>query len=541
LCNHFVEACDYRLASLGQFTHLFFLHIYSYFFYRTIDVSQLIKIALDQGDEQFSFELSQKGHGLLLDMHLKNAKAKAQLIRDTSYLAKEQSFKKELRSIESSLVHTSLNEGDELRRRALQDSLFSVRNNYNLFLKELYSKYPQIYDQEKNEAYSFDDLKVELKQRDNALIEYFISDTILYSFVIWNDVLKVYQKEIGPDFYEAVKDFRRHTSSIDLESYINYIETANGLFDILLSDILKENSIQINSLVIIPDDVLYTISFDALITEKPVSEEINRYDRLSYLAKDYSISYHYSSLLLEGVNTTGGNDLSSFAPSFSKETMEEASLEKLISHTDEVLLIDEIYRGEVYLDSFATKERFESDVIDINIAHLATHAACNDSLPMESRIFFSDRYISTYEIYNLPHSLDLIVLSACETGKGLLQKGEGVMSLARAFIASGARSVITSLWNVNDSATLSLMQSFYSHLSQGESIQSSLHQSKKEYISNATSIMDAHPYYWSGFILIGDDVIFRSNYSYWIWIFFGFIVLMIVVFYYLKINRRKKA
>jgi len=105
------------------------------------------------------------------------------------------------------------------------------------------------------------------------------------------------------------------------------------------------------------------------------------------------------------------------------------------------------------------------------------------------------------------------------------------MSLARAFIASGARSVITSLWNVNDSATLSLMQSFYSHLSQGESIQSSLHQSKKEYISNATSIMDAHPYYWSGFILIGQDATFSTSYFKWIWIAVGSLLLVLICYY----------
>jgi len=504
-------------------------------------VAQLIKIALDNGDDQYAFELSQKGHGLLLDMHIKNEKAKTKLIRDTSYLAKELSFKKELRSIESGIVNTSTNKSNELRRKRLQDSLFSVRNNYNLFLKELYNKYPQIYDQYKSESSSIDDLKLELNQHNDALIEYFIADTVLYSFVICNNVLKVYQKEIGPDFYDAVKAFRLHTSLINLDSYIDYIEIASELFDFLLRDILIENLSQVNSLVIVPDDILYTISFDALLTDKPISKEINRYDRLSYLAKDYSISYHYSSLLLKGIGSSGGNGLSSFAPSFSEETMKAASLEKLINNIDEVLLIDQIYKGEVYLDSLATKGQFQSDIKDINIAHLATHASCNDSLPMESRIFFSDQSISTYEIYNLPHNLDLVVLSACETGKGQIQRGEGVMSLARAFIASGAQSVITSLWNVNDNATISLMQTFYQYLSEGQSIQSSLHQSKKEYITNTTSIMDAHPYYWSGFILIGDDVIFTSNYRYWIWIAFGFIVLMIIVFYYLNINRRKKA
>ena len=116
-----------------------------------------------------------------------------------------------------------------------------------------------------------------------------------------------------------------------------------------------------------------------------------------------------------------------------------------------------------------------------------------------------------YEIYNMPQELDLAVLSACQTGDGALKKGEGIMSLARAFISSGCKSVITSLWNVNDKNASTLMFSFYKHLWKGESVSMSLRLAKRDYLNNANSSLQAHPYNWATFVVIGnaDMAIFR--------------------------------
>lgn len=94
-----------------------------------------------------------------------------------------------------------------------------------------------------------------------------------------------------------------------------------------------------------------------------------------------------------------------------------------------------------------------------------------------------------------------MVLSACETGTGRLQGEEGIMNLARAFLTAGAKSVVASLWDVDDRSTATLMEDFYQHLAKGESIASALRSSQLEFIQ--TYGEKASPYLWA-FEVIGD-------------------------------------
>jgi CHAT domain-containing protein len=96
---------------------------------------------------------------------------------------------------------------------------------------------------------------------------------------------------------------------------------------------------------------------------------------------------------------------------------------------------------------------------------------------------------------------DLVVLSACETGKGKMVRGEGVLGLPRAFLYAGARNVVLSLWSVSDEGTASLMKVFYRELVQGRrSPGEALARAKEEMIGTERW---HHPFYWAGFVLVG--------------------------------------
>ena len=99
---------------------------------------------------------------------------------------------------------------------------------------------------------------------------------------------------------------------------------------------------------------------------------------------------------------------------------------------------------------------------------------------------------------------DLVVLSACETAYGKVEKGNGIASLARSFMYAGAPSLIVSLWHVNDLATSKIMKRLYQNLSEGMNKAEALRQAKLGYIKSAKSIY-AHPAFWSPFIQIGDS------------------------------------
>jgi CHAT domain-containing protein len=147
------------------------------------------------------------------------------------------------------------------------------------------------------------------------------------------------------------------------------------------------------------------------------------------------------------------------------------------------------------------------------------HALIDDENPMYSRLVFTqgidtleDGNLHTFELYNMKLNHDLAVLSACNTGYGKLQKGEGIMSLARAFSYAGVPSVVTSQWQVNDQSSFELMDLFYEYLTKGLSKDEALQKAKIDYLQN-TNGLTAHPYFWATHILIGDTTPIQSSKS----------------------------
>jgi CHAT domain-containing protein len=96
---------------------------------------------------------------------------------------------------------------------------------------------------------------------------------------------------------------------------------------------------------------------------------------------------------------------------------------------------------------------------------------------------------------------ELVVLSACETGLGDIENGEGVYGLRRALVLAGAQTQVTSLWKVSDDATRRLMVDYYQRLQQGEGRSAALQSAQQAMLATPER---AHPYYWASFIVIGD-------------------------------------
>ena len=133
-----------------------------------------------------------------------------------------------------------------------------------------------------------------------------------------------------------------------------------------------------------------------------------------------------------------------------------------------------------------------------------------DSAQNAAFIAFTDVNSSQYddslmleELYAQRLHAEMVVLSACETGIGELYKGEGIMSLGRGFTYAGARSLISSLWEVNDRSTAMIMKAFYQYLAEGVEKDLALQQAKKDYLSRSDQFQ-SHPYFWAAFVANGD-------------------------------------
>jgi CHAT domain-containing protein len=139
------------------------------------------------------------------------------------------------------------------------------------------------------------------------------------------------------------------------------------------------------------------------------------------------------------------------------------------------------------------------------------------------------------EMYTTSFPAEMIVLSACNTGAGKLMAGEGMMSLSKAFTYAGVKSTVVSLWQVPDKETSDLMALYYQHLKKGKSKSEALAQAKKDFIKN--NPLKNHPYYWSGFILTGNDEAIVNNYS-WLYYVLGSLGLLLIGLFILKRKKR---
>jgi CHAT domain-containing protein len=113
-----------------------------------------------------------------------------------------------------------------------------------------------------------------------------------------------------------------------------------------------------------------------------------------------------------------------------------------------------------------------------------------------------DGLLQVREIIRLRFNTDLVTLSACNTGVGKIEGEEGVTNLVEAFLVSGAKSVVASLWSADDTYTLDLMERFYTHLAEGQDKAAALRQAKLDLLAKFGK--QVPPYYWGAFVLVGD-------------------------------------
>lgn len=168
-------------------------------------------------------------------------------------------------------------------------------------------------------------------------------------------------------------------------------------------------------------------------------------------------------------------------------------------------------RSTLHLGQENRKEHLVENA-DAPLLHIATHAFVDPGAIEQSRILFSAErpggaatYLFLKEAYELPLAdVQLAVLSACDTGRGRVLAGEGIESFSRAFLASGARSTVTTLWRVPDATTASFMRVFYHHLQRGTSRAEALQRAKLRFLHSGGPLSD--PHYWAAFVLTGEGL-----------------------------------
>lgn len=389
-----------------------------------------------------------------------------------------------------------------------------------------------------------------------AILEYFYTDSLFYAFYLDNQDLKI-QKSILPSDFEDnlnhVLAFVKEPKVYNTDSAYNlaYRKSAYDLYKLLLLPFEKE--CRGKSLIIVPFEKLAYLPFAVLLTNETSNKPYN-FKEFPYLIKQHPVRSLFAANLLSNKRVVPvKGKMAAFAPVYpdlkktgNSSDVTRDKLGSLLETSDEVKNITSFFQGDIFSANKATKENFKLYASHYTALHLAMHAIIDDESPMNSRLAFtfnsnnySDNMLYTYEIPNIRLNAELVVLSACNTGIGKLRKGEGLMSLTRSFAFAGVPSIVTTLWSVNDKSSAGLMKNFYKHLSSGEEKDIALQEAKLEYLEN-TDIMHAHPYYWAGYILIGDNVpIHKSTFPSWIYILGG-VCFGLLIFLLIRTYRKRK-
>ena len=355
--------------------------------------------------------------------------------------------------------------------------------------------------------------------QDQALLQYFVGEDQLVVFLIRPHDFQVYQYPLDFPLADWVGEWRRaiHDFAADQErekAREQYDRLALLLYKKLLAPLAPQLP---ERLIIVADGVLAYLPFEALLTAAPAYS--GRFRQYDFLLRRHSISYAFSSTSWSQQrghrpNAAEESGVLAVAPSFGSEEVswsERAEgLGALRFNRQEAEGLVARWGGKLLLGEDASETQFKKHAGRYAILHLATHAKANDRVGDFSYLAFGQATDSldnatlyARELYALPLRADLVVLSACETGIGELQKGEGVISLARGFSYAGAQSILTTLWRVSDDKAYRLMTDFYEALSQGQDKATALRNCKLNYLSNCRD-REAHPFYWAAFVGMGN-------------------------------------
>lgn len=378
-------------------------------------------------------------------------------------------------------------------------------------------------------------------EKNEIIFEYFESIEVVYLFAITASEMTVHRienvKELQSKILRYLKLVRDHESPIEMYSKFGF-----ELYETLIS---KHVSISddIDQIRIIPDGVISMIPFESLIYQY---HNETQFKNLSYLLNKYFISYASSLSVLQFQNeenkSQNTNHFIGFASDFSSST--NNSLQVMKGALEEVESVSARFEGTLQLNKEATKSNFIAKAPDYNIVHVSLHGFANIENPMLSYIQFDtvdslefENRLYANQIYDVKVPVELLMLSACETGIGQFVKGEGVMSLAHAFSYAGAKSIGMSLWNIPVHTTSNIISTFYKSISNGTSKTEALRSSKLHYIKSLKADELAHPFYWAPLVIYGNQNPINEPSTYNIW----FIVLgtctIIFLVYFILLKR----
>lgn len=423
--------------------------------------------------------------------------------------------------------------------------IYTIEREYEGLLKLIQNKYPEYY--KLRYSTKVPDLKTirnELLNDKITLLEYIVTKDNVYAIVITSTSENVIPLHI-PKLKEAIVEYN---SAIKANNSERFYKISTALYTQLFLPL--EKYLKGDQLLIIPDNELLNLNFESLIAP-------GKAGKASYLIYRYTISYLLSAstaIQFQNLDRKNSKAALAIAPGFSDDLKQEYSVSLKDSSLSDPNYLRQIqqpfaletaremaalFSGDLYIEERATESNFKENVSEFSIIHFGTHTEINNASPLLSRLVLSkststeasaeDGYLHAYEIYNIPLSASLAVLTACETGIGKQSYSEGAISLAHSFAYAGCPSVIMSLWRIDEKSSSTIIEDFYINLKNGMSKNEALRWAKVAYLNKNEGSL-TNPYYWAGMVLVGDVGPVKENSpKLYFYIIPGILLLLIII------------
>lgn len=441
-----------------------------------------------------------------------------------SLLLKQQSLLQKQEQLTNRLIKSPYNSNPNQKNK-IREQLSFINIDLKKVNQDIENKFTT-----QNKPLNISKLITKLEQDKASLVNFFYGKKAIYQIIISNKVTVFNKIELSKNNTNLIKEF---ISYFDNSSVINnniqaYTKKAHELYTLL-----NLNSVShLNNILIIPDGLLNFIPFDALITNKTESKSFNQ---IPFFVKTHTTVYNANCALYlnNNPNIIKPKVLGVF-PVYKSTKFE------LPNSITEAEKIENTIKTKILINEEATKNAFISNANAFSILHLSTHGTSGDFYT-PAQISFIDTAFSTNELYKLNLTANLVVLSACETGVGMLHRGEGAMSIARGFQYAGVENTVYSLWQISDLSTSQIMASFYKNLSKTNAINYANRQSKIDYLNNnkITNIKKS-PFFWSAFNYYGSFNSVKKDYTYiWSIVVISIVIIVLLLFLFKKKNGKR--
>lgn len=481
------------------------------------------------GDVQYvtqAFQFSENSKAAVLAESLQDVKIKTLDGVNDSLVQEEHQLKQQITALRLQLVESQDSTQNEAYQRQLNDLEIALARTIK-YLQEDEQYYQQKYQPDTLDVAA---LQRTLLDRDNALLEYFVGKDQLYLFLMTRQALQVVPIDRTAELDSSLQRIRQQLYGFQ-PGQKDDANSLSILYQYLLAPVAEEIA-DVSKLTVITDGPLHYLPFELLSSDGR---------RAHYLLRTHTLHYGYSAALLQqaiherrGFPTKAVLAMAPFVGLHGGSAVRSQGFSLLRNSQAEI----ESVGGSIYTEGKATKRQFLKIAGSYNVLHLATHATVDSENPSQSFIaFYPDGHDSltnyrlyTHELYNLRlDSVKLVVLSACETGNGQLVRGEGVMSLARAFAYAGCPNVVTTLWKADDRTSAYLTTRMHQYLKDGWEKDEALRQAKLDYLDDeGIQPSQKAPYYWAHFVFIGDPAPLYENHRVWWWIGLGGVLIAIV-------------